>query len=719
VRKLIKIIVTSKGVYLPGIIVFSIFFLYAIVANMSFSYMGNTSKEVVGFIITRYKFLILFYFMKIIVIYLIIGTLINIFFYYGIKTFNSFARLSLPEKHVFWYSGIFTFVFVFFQLCKNIIYYPQLYLDTVFNKNILYKYFQIALTNNFSPMFFEIIQLLICMPFIIVIVISAVNYIIQYRNTIIELLLTPFYKRTYIATVIVIAFFVSIVTVTVTISHKNKHDKPNIIILATDALRPDHFSGFGYKRKTTPNIDTLIATGAAFKNVYTVVPRTFPAWVSILTSQLPNKHHIGHMFPMSRTRNRSFVTLPKILSQHGYYTSVVGDFAADIFPRIELGYDTVKAPTFNMRIMIKQIILKNHTFLLPFLTNKIGFALFPEIREFAEFADPKFVVDDIKSEINKSIKANKPFFITTFFSITHFPYPACYPYYNYFTDTSYQGHFKYAKNRVVSLDNKGAASEYQPSSQEIDYIRALYDGCIYGFDEAVGNVIQYLKDKNLYDNTIIIILSDHGENLYEHEYGMGHGEHLRGRYSLVIPCIFSGHGISHGQYTTVRSAIDIAPTILDILSIKQPETFDGTSLFKNHTRMFDAYCETGIWFDNTGNFFFQKKRIMYPDITGISTIDFDYNDEITVTPYYENLITIAKHRCIISNNMKLIYMPTHYGIEYELYDLSQDPEERNDIYDLTTQANVMKQKFFSIFKNDSNIMIYNGYMFPIFNEPMF
>jgi len=363
--------------------------------------------------------------------------------------------------------------------------------------------------------------------------------------------------------------------------------------------------------------------------------------------------------------------------------------------------------------MIKQIILKYHIFLLPFLTNRIGFALFPEIREFAEFADPKFVVDDIKSEINKSIKANKPFFITTFFSITHFPYPACYPYYNYFTDTAYTGPFKYSKNRVVSLDSKGVASEYQPSLQEIGYIRALYDGCLYAFDEAVGKVIQYLKDKNLYDNTIIIILSDHGENLYEHEYGMGHGEHLRGKYSLVIPCIFSGPGIPHGQYLAIRSAIDIAPTILDVVSIQQPQSFDGTSLFKSHNRIFDAYCETGIWFDNIGNFFFQKKRIMYPDITGISTIDFENNDEITVTPYYENLITIAKHRCIIANNTKLIYMPTHYGIEYELYDISKDPEERNNIYKTSQQSNVMKQKLFSIFKHDGRIKLYNGYFIPV------
>lgn len=90
---------------------------------------------------------------------------------------------------------------------------------------------------------------------------------------------------------------------------------------------------------------------------------------------------------------------------------------------------------------------------------------------------------------------------------------------------------------------------------------------------------------------------------------------------------------------------------------------------------------------------------MYPNITGISTIDFNYHDEITVTPYYEYCITIAKHRCIIANNYKLIYMPTHYGsIEYELYDLSNDIDESNNIFTTSLpQSEMLKKQFFSIY----------------------
>ena len=719
IKKYLKKILLYQKIVLPGLAVFTIFFIYAIVFNMSFSYMGNTSKNVVDFIISHYILLIIISFIKIIAVYLCIGLALSIFFYYGITALTSLCNASLSNISTSFLTAALTFIIAFLQLCKSIVMYPQLYLDTIFNKNIIYKNFQILLTNNFSPDFFWAVQCSIVVPFIAAFVFFVCRQFFNHMKIYFQQMASLRNKKKQMIIACAIVTIVTISLLPITIANNKTTNKPNIIILASDALRPDHFSGYGYHRKTTPTIDTLIQQGTNFHNVYTVVPRTFPAWVSIVTSQLPMKHHISHMFPMAVTRKQNFITLPKILSQYGYHTSVVGDFAADIFPRIDLGYDTVMAPTFNMRVMIQQIILKNHTFLLPFLTNKAGFYCFPEIKEFAEFADPEFVVQDIKTEINKSIKTKKPFFITSFFSITHFPYPARYPYYNLFTDRHYSGPFKYSKNRVVSLNSEGEAHEYSPSDNEVEHIRALYDGCIYAFDEAVGKVIQYCKDKNIYDNTIIIILSDHGENLYEYDYGMGHGEHLRGKYSMVIPCIFAGPGIPYKHHSAVRSAIDIAPTILDLLDIQQPESFDGTSLLKKHKRNFDAYCETGIWFDNTGNFFFQKKRIMYPNITGISTIDFNYHDEITVTPYYEYCITIAKHRCIIANNYKLIYMPTHYGIEYELYDLSNDIDESNNIFTTSPQSEMLKKQFFSLFNDDKTFTIYNEYLLPVIDKPIF
>lgn len=370
-KKIILKIASYKNIYMPGLLVSGAIFLYAIVFNMSFSYMGNTSTDVVYFILNRYTFLIVLYFLKIILVYACVGISLSIFFSYGIRQVLRLFNKTANNKHLFYFSAILTFSIFFLQLCKSIILYPQLYQETIFNKNVVYNYLQIALTNNISPAFIETIQILILAPFIVALVLPVFDYIAKHRNDIIDILIMLFNRWKFVATALFIAVIGLIVTVTGTISHKTTQEKPNIIILASDALRPDHFSGFGYHRKTTPNIDTLIAQGTICTNVYTVVPRTFPAWVSILTSQLPAQHGIGHMFPTTRSRKREFVSLATVLKEYGYHTSVIGDFAADIFPRINLGFDTVKAPTFNMRVMIKQILLKNHTFLLPFLTNRI------------------------------------------------------------------------------------------------------------------------------------------------------------------------------------------------------------------------------------------------------------------------------------------------------------------------------------------------------------
>jgi hypothetical protein len=71
------------------------------------------------------------------------------------------------------------------------------------------------------------------------------------------------------------------------------------------------------------------------------------------------------------------------LRQAGYRTGVVSDFAGDIFPRIELGFQRVQAPRFTFDDLLTQGNLEIHTLLFPFLLNRAGRALFPVLREFA------------------------------------------------------------------------------------------------------------------------------------------------------------------------------------------------------------------------------------------------------------------------------------------------------------------------------------------------
>jgi arylsulfatase A-like enzyme len=673
----------------PGLIAGILALAYTLAFNVSLSYMGNTADNALDMILGKFFIVLVLTLLKIIAAYIVLFSILGFIFRHAVRGFSGLFHRTITKKNEFILTFAFIVLFIIASLFRDLILYPQIYIDSFYLKNSAYAAFQEFLTNNLSPTVFSVIQYLIIAS-------AFAGVIINNRYIFSKIIITLerfILKRKIISSAITLILFLLWV-----VPFHSASSQKNILILASDALRPDHMSYYGYSRNTTPNIDALFNKGITALNIYTTIPRTFPSWTSILTSQNPETHGIRNMFPSSATRNKEFVTLASILKDKGYHTAVVSDFAGDIFPRIKLGFSSVCTPTFNAGVMMEQIALKSNLFILPFLTSKPGMFFFPSVREFADFADPSFVTDGIKNEMSTSTNSGKPFFIVSFYSITHFPFSSPYPYYNKFTDRSYGGPSKYLKNRIVSLSAKGA--EDKMTQKDIDHVRALYDGCLSGFDDSAGEIIRTLEKRGLLDNTIIVVLSDHGENLYENDNGMGHGEHLRGKYSLKVPFCIYGKDIKPEIISTVRSTIDVAPTILELLKMQKPESFEGCSLLKPLNRDYNSRIETGLWFDTGGDFFFQKKRIMYPDITGISEIEFDYGREIVLNPQFANLSNLAKHRAIIKDKYKLIAMPLDNKVEYSLYDLSNDPQELKNIESTNTFT---AEKLKAIMKKNSKI----------------
>jgi arylsulfatase A-like enzyme len=696
--KLLPLIRKTVSSYLrfssPGILVGSAALVYTLAFNVSLSYMGNTADNALDMILGKFFAVLVITLLKLLSAYLVIFSVLGFLFRHALRGYARLFRAEVSGKKEIALTCAFIVLFLVTALFRDLIMYPQIYMDSFYLKNRAYAAIQEFLTNGLSPYVFMIIEYAI-------IIAAAAGCLYDLRRFFIAKLVSLrnfVLRRKAVCSAAAVIFIIILV-----LPFHGKDPRRNVLILASDALRPDHFSYYGYDRPTTPNLDALFAKGMTASNLYTAIPRTFPSWTSILTSQNPETHGIRNMFPSSATRNKEFVTLASILAEKGYHTAVVSDFAGDIFPRISLGFSSVRAPTFNAGVMMEQIALKSNIFILPFLTSKPGMFFFPSVKEFADFADPRFVTDGIKKEISSAEKSGEPFFIASFYSITHFPFSSPYPYYNKFADRSYEGPSKYMKNRIVSLSSKGA--EDKMTERDIEHVRALYDGCLNGFDDAAGEIIRTLERRGLLDNTIIVILSDHGENLYENDNGMGHGEHLRGKYSLKVPFCVYGKGIGSSKIDEVRSTIDIAPTVLEFLGIQKPDSFEGCSLTHPLDRDYNSRIETGLWFDTGGDFFFQKKRIMYPDITGLYDIEFDYGREMILNQQFANLSNLAKHRALIMGNFKLIAMPTDSRVEYSLYDLSKDPLELDDIA-LKNPAIVEKLK--TAMKKNSQINPYNA-----------
>ena len=245
-----------------------------------------------------------------------------------------------------------------------------------------------------------------------------------------------------------------------------------------------------YEGQVCPEcIDQLTEDGVSFTNCFVSIARTFPTWVSNFTGQRPSRHKICHMFPTKETRdNPLFPLLPKILTENGYSTHIIADFAGDIFSRMDFGFQHTDTPEFNFPVLIKQRSLEIHPLLFPYITNCLGRKIFPVLEEFVNNPDPKYKSISTRKLLRR-LRKEKKFFISLFLSATHFPYCPQYPYYRSFTSKDYSGDHKYQKANL--LGNEAV------NKDDIEQINALYDGGVKSFDNEVKKIIDCLKSTGL------------------------------------------------------------------------------------------------------------------------------------------------------------------------------------------------------------------------------
>lgn len=492
-----------------------------------------------------------------------------------------------------------------------------------------------------------------------------------------------------------------------------KGERPNVVIIAVDSLRYDHLSCHGYSKYTTPAIDALCRAGFDFDQATVSLPRTFPSLVTMLTGFYPERHGVRHMFPRAEDRDRPLPGLPRALKAAGYQSRAISDFSGDILTRVDLGFDRVQSPYFNFPMLLKMRGIEIHRFLLPYLRNDLGRRVFPELREFVQASDPALLGREAEQAV-RELKEN-PFFLLVFFSTTHFPYAAPYPDYARFTDPGYAGPYKYHKPNLITTDET-------VTPKDIEQVRALYDGAVHSVDRQVGRIVEALKREGLFDKTIVMVTSDHGEHLYEYERGMGHGEHLRGDSVLRVPLIIYDP-LRAGQRASIHSivrSVDLVPTLLDRIGLPEPVRRDGVSLMpllrgETNDLGLPAFAETGIWFVESGRQFFQQRRLDYPNVLGLMEIDPYRGEEIVLKEDYRDLIETAKHRMILRGGYKLISIPTRRGVRYELYDHAADPEDQNPL-DPSSHRELfesLRAELWAWMERDPRAVVHNGYLLPV------
>jgi arylsulfatase A-like enzyme len=564
-------------------------------------------------------------------------------------------------------------------LARGIIQYPQLYAEWLFDKGGLGASVQVALTHHVSLalldlLFFALLAALLVVP--LVRRARAAGMLGSLAEVAARLRPRLRDRRVWIAAAVLVVGFTA-VGVVAALPTRAPAKGPNVLLISLDSLRGDRVGGPA--ERVTPTISDLARRGTHFRHEFVTLPRTFPSWVTLLTGRYPHRHGVRTMFPDWEDRQRVTGLFPKALQKAGYRTAAVSDFAGEIFTRMDFGFDTVEAPTFRFRDILAQRGVQIHQQMMPYVATRRGHKLIPAVGGLAENSDPEMLTDSAIEELRR-VSRHDRFFLTVFYSASHFPYASRDPYYRKFVDPKYRGPFLYQKPASTADRNLTEADTRQ--------IHSLFDGAVYATDQAVARLLRELRRLGLEGNTIIIVTGDHGENMWEEGRGMGHGEHLRGDKVLHVPLVIYDpiHKPTPRAVDAITRDVDLVPTLAAILGLPAPAEADGVDLGplvrgEKTDLGLRAYSETGMWMLPFGPGYGPGERIPYPPVTQTSEIDRVHDDDIVVKKEFRDLIGLAKHRAIRTPEWKLVYMPLRDGVRYQLFDLKHDPEQKVDVAD--------------------------------------
>jgi arylsulfatase A-like enzyme len=302
------------------------------------------------------------------------------------------------------------------------------------------------------------------------------------------------------------------------LSAGHRDDRPNVLIVSLDTLRASSVGAYGYARDTTPFLDGFAARGTLFETAITTSVTTGPSHMSLFTGLYPVNHG---MRAGNEAKTDGVVTLATHLRGAGYDTAA---FTENGFIIRKLGFGQ-------------------------------GFDKYTENRGSRLRAPGEARVTFPQVERWIAQRAREPFFAFVHTYEVHSPFQPPESYSDLFADDGLPG----------------------PELSAIRLQRDNYDREIRFADDELRRLVTTLEERGLLERTLVVILSDHGEEFHEH----GRYQHGGAVFdeTLRIPLIFVGPGVKGGQrIETQVSLIDVLPTVLDFVGVDASEDTDGSSL---------------------------------------------------------------------------------------------------------------------------------------------
>nr|WP_319273228.1 sulfatase [uncultured Draconibacterium sp.] len=415
-----------------------------------------------------------------------------------------------------------------------------------------------------------------------------------------------------ILTIVVLAFFTLSCTTTTKTEEVKK--KPNILFLAIDDLRPE-LGCYGSPVAISPNIDKLAAQGIRFENAYCQQPICSPSRASLMTGARPETIKVIENFTDFRDVNPDIVTLPQHLMENGYQAVCVGKIFHGPYQDKNHSWSRQPAKPEIERPKTKGgFALKENQDAL--MENREGVVekYGPDAMQWGLGQGPAFECADVPDvtyedgynvisaiqTMNEMLTENpdKPFFLGLGFKKPHLDFIAPKKYWDMYNRD------EIPLTTQPDAPENGAAMGLHPSFElrarfgipkdgEIpdSLARTLKHGylaCVSYVDAQLGMMIQALKDAGVYDNTIIMLWTDHGWHLGDMGiWGKATNYEIATRVPLIVSSPDMDDEVRGKSSNALVELVDMYPTLLDYCGVEAPDHLEGQSfltLLKNPNR---------------------------------------------------------------------------------------------------------------------------------------
>jgi iduronate 2-sulfatase len=374
--------------------------------------------------------------------------------------------------------------------------------------------------------------------------------------------------------------FLNLVLVSCNGKHEIKQKKPNILFIAVDDMLPA-LRCYGNTTVHSPNIDTLADRGVTFFNAYCQVAISNPSRASLMTGLRPDNIKVWTLKPHFREEKPDVITLPQYYKENGYAAREVGKIYHD--PAYHKDPQSWSGPS---RYNVTQNG-KGHKYNLPenYLPNRSKAAS----AECVNVPDTAYIdgkVCEAAIEVLKEI-GDSTFFLAVGFRRPHLPFTAPKKYWDLYEREDLKNELKDSERPVgspeIAYHNSNELRGYEdindqgeiPVEKQLELLHGYFASLSY-VDAQIGKLITELKRLGHYDNTIIVLYSDHGFHLGD--FGLW-GKTTNFEASVRVPLIFSGPGIEKGKTSiSIVELIDIYPTLIGLTHADSNPELDGLSL---------------------------------------------------------------------------------------------------------------------------------------------